>query len=66
MKSLEGHFRRTGRWDPAPEFGSGAARGTNTFEGSLVAAARGRYVVILLSPSAGSATFFKNAGLQLQ
>jgi hypothetical protein len=66
LESLEAHFRRTGQWDPAPEFGSGAARGSKSVEGALVAAARGRYVVILLSPSAGSATFFKDVGLQVQ
>jgi hypothetical protein len=42
LTSLEDHFRRTGQWGPAPEFGGGAARGSNSFEGSLVAAARGR------------------------
>jgi hypothetical protein len=61
VKSLESHFRRTGRWEPAPEFGSGAARGSNSFEGSLVARACGRHVVILLNPSTSSPAFFKDA-----
>jgi hypothetical protein len=66
VKALEEHFRRTGQWGPAPEFGGGAARGNNSFEGSLVAAARGRYVVILLKPSSGSAAFFKDAVARLR
>jgi len=66
LKSLEGHFRRSGQWGPAPEFGSGAARGSSSFEGSLVAAVRGRYVVILLNPPAGSEAFFKDAAARLR
>jgi hypothetical protein len=66
MRSLEDHFRRTGQWNPAPEFGDGASRGSNGFEGSLVAAVSGHYVVILLNPSSSSATFFRGAAARLQ
>lgn len=66
MRSLEGHFRRTGQWGPAPEFGRGAARGRNSFEGSLVAAPCGHYVLILLNPSSDGATFFQDAAARLQ
>jgi hypothetical protein len=66
LKSLEDHFHRTGQWVPAPDFGSGAARGSNSFEGPLVAAARGRYVLILLNPSAGSAGLFRDTAARLR
>lgn len=63
---LEEHFRRTGQWTPAPEFGSGAARATNSFEGSLVATTAGSCVVILLNPSSSATTFFKEAVARLR
>ena len=66
IRSLEDHFRHTGQWNPAPEFGERAARGSNSFEGSLVAAASGHYVVILLNPPNNSATFFQDAAARLQ
>ena len=66
MRSLEDHFRRTGQWNPAPEFGNAAARGSNSFEGSLVAAVSRHYVVILLNPSSNSAAFFQDAAARLQ
>jgi hypothetical protein len=66
MRSLEDHFRHTGQWNPAPEFGRGAARGSNSFEGSLVATASGHYVVILLNPPGNSTTFFQDAAARLQ
>jgi len=66
LTALEGHFRRTGQWGPAQEFGPGAARGSNSFEGSLVAATAGQYVVIVLNPSSGSAVFFKDAVARLR
>ncbi len=66
MKALEDHFRRTGRWNPAPQFGNGAAGGSNSFEGSLVATTSGPYVVILLNASDDSATFFRDAAVRLK
>ncbi|RPJ56229.1 MAG: hypothetical protein EHM23_24145 [Acidobacteria bacterium] len=66
IKALEDHFRRTGEWNLAPEFGSGAARGSNSFEGSLVATASGRYVVLLLNPSGNSEPFFQDAAAGLR
>jgi len=61
LKSLEDHFRRTGQWSSAPEFGSGVSRGSNSFEGTLVATASGNYVVILLNPPSNAASFFRDA-----
>jgi hypothetical protein len=66
MKSLEDHFRHTGKWNPAPEFGRGAARGSNSFEGSVVAAVSGHYVVILLNPLSNCTIFFQEAASRLQ
>jgi hypothetical protein len=66
LKSLEAYFRSTGQWNPAPEFGNGAGRGNNSFEGSIIAAPSGRYVVILLNPSSNSAAFFQEAVARLR
>jgi len=66
MRSLEDHFRHTGHWNPAPEFGRGAARGSNSFEGSLVAGVSGHYLLILVNPPSNSATFFRDAAARLQ
>jgi len=66
IKALEDHFRRTGEWNLAPEFGSRVARGSNSFEGSLVATASGRYVVLLLNPSGNSERFFQDASAGLR
>jgi hypothetical protein len=66
LKSLEDHFRKTGQWTPAAEYGRGAARGSNSFEGSLVAATTGSNVLILLNPVANSAAFFREALTRFQ
>jgi len=66
MKALEDHFRRTGEWKAAPQFGTGSARGSNSFEGSLVATASGHYVVLLLNPPGNSEPFFQDAAAGLR
>jgi hypothetical protein len=66
LQSLEDYFSRTGQWTQAPEFGPGAIRATSSFEGTLVAATAGPYLVILLDPSVGCATFFTEAVARLR
>ncbi|HOK45466.1 MAG TPA: hypothetical protein PLK67_06025, partial [Bryobacteraceae bacterium] len=66
MKSLEEHFRRTGQWSRAQEFGEGAARGSNSFEGALVAAVSGNYLVMLLNPPRNSEAFFRDVVARLK
>ncbi len=59
LKQLEEHFRKTGESKPAPELGEGAIRASNSFEGQLVARTKGRYLVLLLNPGAGSEQLLK-------
>ena len=66
MKSLTEHFRRTGKCVPAPEISASAIRAGNSFEGTLVAAVEGRYLVLLLNPSADAGDFFRSASAQLK
>jgi hypothetical protein len=66
LASLSEHFRKSGKCQPAPEFGEGAIRANNTYEGTLVARVEGRYLVLLLNPAAGAESFFKQAAEHLQ
>ncbi len=61
LKTLSDHFRSSGRLDPAPEFGHGAVRGSNSYEGTLIACSKGRYLVLLLNPDAGAGGLLKDA-----
>jgi hypothetical protein len=61
MKQLAEHFAKTGTWQAASGYGEGAMRGTNSFEGAVVAKVKGRYVVMLLNPGAVGEAFFMDA-----
>ena len=52
LQLLTAHFKSTGQCDPAPEFGDGAIRASNTFEGKAIATAKGKYLLLLLDPVA--------------
>jgi hypothetical protein len=54
LKQLEGHFLKTGQCKAAHEPGEGAIHCSNSFEGSVIAQTRGRYLFLLLNPGAGS------------
>jgi hypothetical protein len=59
LQLLAAHFKSTGQCDPAPEFGDGAIRASNSFEGKAIAAAKGPYLLLLLNPVGD--TIFKEA-----
>jgi hypothetical protein len=61
MKRLTEHFRKTGTCDPAPELGEGAIRASNSFEGRTLARTKGRYLVVLFSPTEAADSVFKDA-----
>jgi hypothetical protein len=61
MKRLTEHFRKTGTCNPAPELGEGAIRASNSFEGRTLARTKGRYLVVLFSPTAAADSVFKDA-----
>jgi hypothetical protein len=61
LKDLEQHFSGTGQSKPAPELGEGAIRAGNSFEGNVLARAKGRYLVLLVNPLAGGEQLFKEA-----
>lgn len=65
LRQLEQHFTKTGKCAPAPEFGKGAIRASNSFEGSVVAETKGRYLILLVNPANGSEPLFKDAAAGL-
>lgn len=54
LNLLTEHFKSTGHCEPAPEFGEGAIRASNSFEGKAIARTKGRYLVLLINPVSGS------------
>jgi hypothetical protein len=54
LKLLEEHLVRTGQCKAAPELGDGAIRGRNSFEGSVIARTKGRYLLLLVNPTTRS------------
>jgi hypothetical protein len=66
LKLLSEHFKSTGQCEPALEFGDGAIRASNSFEGRIVARAKGRYLVLFINPVTGAETVFKDALQRVQ
>jgi hypothetical protein len=65
FKELEQHFTKTGHCEPAPELGEGAIRASNSFEGSVIARIKGRYLLLLVNPAKGNEQLLKNAAASL-
>jgi hypothetical protein len=66
LKQLEEHFAKTGECKRAPEIADRAIRGSNSFEGSMVAQTKGRYLLLLLNPAAESEQILKSAADSLK
>ena len=65
LRQLELHFTKTGKCESAPEFGEGAIRGSNSFEGTVLAETKGRYVILLVNPAKGTEQLLKAAAAGL-
>ncbi len=65
LKQLEQHFLKTGQCEHAPELGEGIIRASNSFEGSVIAQTKGRYLLLLVTPANGSEQLLKNAAAGL-
>lgn len=61
LKELQQHFDKTGQCKSAPEIGDGAIRASNSFEGNVIAMSKGRYLALLLNPSAGGEQLLRSA-----
>lgn len=66
LKQLEEHFAKSGQCQPVAELGEGAIRASNSFEGSVLAESKGRYVLLLVNPGKGSEQFVRNVATGLQ
>ena len=58
---LTEHFRKTGTCAEAPDIAAGAIRAGNSFEGKVLAAAKGNYVLVLYAKGAGADAVLKQA-----
>ena len=61
LGQLANHFKQTGESKAAPEFGEGAIRGKNSFEGTVIARTQGRYLIALVNPPENGASLLKTA-----
>jgi hypothetical protein len=59
VKRLESHFRSAGKVAPAAGFGPEAFKGSTSFEGEMLVAARGNYAVVLVNPGPSGEAFLK-------
>jgi hypothetical protein len=66
LKELDQNFRSTGESKPAPELGEGAIRASNSFEGSILARTKGRYLILLSNPGAGGEELLKATAERLR
>ena len=66
LDQLGKHFKLTGESAAAPDLGTNAIRGKNSFEGSALARTQGRYLLILWNPSQNGAALLKSAAAALQ
>ena len=66
FEELKQHFSRSGQCKDAPEVGEGAIRGNNSFEGNVIAQAKGRYLLVLVNPVAGNERLIQAAAANLQ
>lgn len=58
-EQLTRHFKQSGEASPAPELGENGMRGSNSFEGHVIARTRGRYLIAIFNPGQNGATTLK-------
>jgi hypothetical protein len=64
-EQLTRHFKQSGEASPAPELGENGMRGSNSFEGHVIARTRGRYLIALFNPGQSGADTLKTTALGL-
>ena len=58
-EQLTRHFKQTGEAVSAPDLGENGMRGSNTFEGHVIARTRGPYLIALFNPGPNGAQILK-------
>ena len=66
LESLAKYFRESGKCEAVPDLGNGAIRASNTFEGRVIAAAEGRYLIVVVNPVGGAAALLKQTAQNLK
>lgn len=66
LKQLEEHFAKTGKCKAAPELGEGAIQGSNSFEGTVIARVKGRYLLLMMNPAARGEQQLRDAAERLE
>lgn len=56
---LEKHFRESGSVTPLPELGTGAFRGSNSFEGEMVVIPHAKWTIVIVQPPDDGGIFIK-------
>jgi len=59
------HFKQSGKATSAPELGENGMRGSNTFEGDVIARTRGRYLIAAFNPGQNGARILQSAARTL-
>ncbi len=62
---LAKHFKQSGESKTAPELGENGFRAKNSFEGTIIARTRGRYLIALFNPPENGAEILKSAAQSL-
>jgi hypothetical protein len=66
LEALAKYFRGSGKCEAAPDLGNGAIRGSDTFEGHVIAVAQGRYVIVVVNPVGNSPALLKQTAQNLK
>lgn len=59
------HFKQSGKASSAPELGENGMRGSNSFEGQVIARTRGRYLIAAFNPGQNGAGVLQSAARTL-
>lgn len=59
------HFKQSGKASSAPELGDNGMRGSNSFEGQVIARTRGRYLIAAFNPGQNGAGILQSAARTL-
>jgi len=65
LESLAKYFRESGNCEAAPNLGDGAIQASNSFEGSMIAVAQGRYLIVVVDPAGDAAALLKKTAQNL-
>jgi hypothetical protein len=66
LQQLAQNFAKSGQSKPAPDIAEGAIRASNSYEGSIAALVKGRYLILLLEPTGRGEELLKRISVSLK